>query len=98
MQEGTRGPKQTTKIPNEANVNAVAAAEVLQRSAAGVDIHSMSFITQFFIKPAKPTLLRVPCGSFTVSRAGQVMTSTLPQAFANAHILSLIHISEPTRH
>jgi hypothetical protein len=49
----------------------------------------MSFITQFFIKPAKPTLLRVPCGSFTVSRAGQVMTSTLPQAFANAHVRTI---------
>jgi hypothetical protein len=49
----------------------------------------MSFITQFFIKPAKPTLVRVPCGSFTVSRAGEVMTSTLPQAFAHTHVRTI---------
>ena len=49
----------------------------------------MSFITQFFIKPAKPTLLQVPAGSFTVDRGGQVMTTTLPQAFANAHVRTI---------
>jgi hypothetical protein len=46
----------------------------------------MSFITQFFIKPTKPSLVKVPSGSFTVSREGKVMTSTLPQAFAKAHV------------
>jgi hypothetical protein len=46
----------------------------------------MSFITQFFIKPAKPVLLQVPSGSFTVSRDGQVMNSTLPQAFVRTHV------------
>lgn len=85
----TQGPEQTTESRNETNANTVAAAEGLQGLAARVDIHFMSFITQFFIKPAKPTLLRVPCGSFTVSRAGQVMTSTLPQAFATAHIRAI---------
>ena len=89
MEGRTQGLEQTEESRNETNANTVAAAEVLQRLAARVDIQSMSFITQFFIKPAKPTLLRVPCGSFTVSRAGQVMTSTLPQAFANAHIRTI---------
>ena len=49
----------------------------------------MSFITQFFIKPTKPALLQVPSGSFTVSRGGQVMTTTLPHAFANAHVRTI---------
>ena len=84
MEGRTRDPEQTAESWNENNTN-----EDLQRSAGRVDIHSMSFITQFFIKPAKPTLLRVPCGSFTVSRTGQVMTSTLPQAFANAHVRAI---------
>jgi len=89
MEGRTQEPKTESRKPNETNTSAMAAAEGLQRFLARVDIHSMSFITQFFIKPAKPTLLRVPCGSFTVSRAGQVMTSTLPQAFANAHIRTI---------
>jgi hypothetical protein len=41
----------------------------------------MSFVTQFFIKPAKPSLLRPPSGSFTISANGTVMTSTLPRSF-----------------
>jgi len=58
----------------------------LQGFATGGEAHSMSFITQFFIKPAKPVLLQVPAGSFTVSRDGQVMNSTLPQAFVKTHV------------
>jgi hypothetical protein len=62
------------------------AAECQPRLAAKDEAQSMSFITQFFIKPAKPSLLKVPSGSFTVTRGGQVMSSTLPQAFAKAHL------------
>lgn len=46
----------------------------------------MSFVTQFFIKPGKPRLLRMPSGSFTVSSSGTIMTSTLPQSFPVADI------------
>jgi hypothetical protein len=46
----------------------------------------MSFVTQFFIKPAKPRLLRVPSGSFTINARGSIMTSTLPQSFPVAEL------------
>jgi len=46
----------------------------------------MSFITQFFIKPAKPFLIRLPAGSFTISYEGTIMTSTLPQSFPAADL------------
>ncbi|HXI53805.1 MAG TPA: hypothetical protein VNH84_19960 [Candidatus Saccharimonadales bacterium] len=49
----------------------------------------MSFITQFFIKPAKPALLRVPSGSFTLDRKGKVMACTLPQSFSAAHVRAI---------
>ena len=41
----------------------------------------MSFVTQFFIKPAKTGFLRPPSGTFTISSNGTIMTSTLPQSF-----------------
>ena len=40
----------------------------------------MGFLNRFF-KPEKSRLGQLPSGSFTVDRAGQVMTSTLPQSF-----------------
>jgi hypothetical protein len=46
----------------------------------------MSFVTHFFIKPAKPRLIRVPSGSFSINSQGTVMSSTLPQSFPLAHI------------
>jgi hypothetical protein len=39
----------------------------------------MSFVTQFFIKPVKPRLLRLPTGSFTIGPDGEVMGSTVSQ-------------------
>jgi hypothetical protein len=44
-------------------------------------LHSMSFITAFFIKPKKPALVQLPTGTFTIDRNGQIITSTLPQSF-----------------
>jgi hypothetical protein len=41
----------------------------------------MAFITRFFIKPAKPALVQLPAGTFTINRKGQILTSTLPQSF-----------------
>ena len=49
----------------------------------------MSFITQFFIKPAKPRLIRLPSGSFTVDQDGSIMASTLPQSFPVAELRQL---------
>ena len=46
----------------------------------------MGFVTQFFIKPAKPALVQLPSGSFMIDRQGKITTSTLPRSFANAHI------------
>ncbi len=37
-------------------------------------------LLSFFAKPA-PTLLRLPSGSFSVDREGNVLTSTLPSSF-----------------
>jgi len=38
-------------------------------------------LLNFFPKPAA-TLMRLPSGCFTVDRAGQIATSTLPQQFS----------------
>ena len=38
-------------------------------------------LLDFFSKPAKPTLMRLPSGSFTVDRTGQTLVSTLPSSF-----------------
>ena len=49
----------------------------------------MGFVTQFFIKPRKPALVRQPSGSFTIDRDGKVMTSTLPRSFLPANMQSI---------
>jgi hypothetical protein len=49
----------------------------------------MGFITRFFIKPAKPALLQMPAGTFTVDRTGQILTSTLPQSFPTEDALAI---------
>lgn len=61
------------------------------------DAPFMSFITQFFIKPAKPALLRVPSGTFTLDRKGKVMTSTLPQSFSPHTRAIAQHVMEAFR-
>jgi hypothetical protein len=48
-------------------------------------IKYMGFVTQFFIKPAKPALVQQPSGSFMVDRQGKITTSTLPGSFSSAH-------------
>ncbi len=40
-------------------------------------------LLSFFAKPA-PTLLRLPAGTFSVDREGNVLTSTLPSSFPAA--------------
>ncbi len=45
----------------------------------------MGFLTRFF-KSEKVKPMQLPAGSFTVDRAGALMTSTLPQAFPTHHI------------
>lgn len=40
----------------------------------------MGFLSRLF-KSEKAKLVELPAGSFTVDKAGKVMTSTLPQAF-----------------
>jgi hypothetical protein len=61
----------------------------------------MSFVTQFFIKPVKPRLLRLPTGSFTVNSDGTIMGSTMPQAIpmgelrrVAGHVLSAFRAAE----
>lgn len=49
----------------------------------------MSFVTHFFIKPAKSRLVRLPSGSFTIDPHGKIMTSTLPQSFPLADLREL---------
>ena len=43
-------------------------------------------LLNLFSKSRKSHLMRLPAGSFTVNRDGQVMTSTLPQSFPAADI------------
>lgn len=38
-------------------------------------------LLDFFSKPTKPTLMRLPAGSFTVDRTGRKLVSTLPSSF-----------------
>lgn len=45
----------------------------------------MSFITSFFIKPSKPSLVQPARGTFTIDRQGHILASTLPTAFQTAH-------------
>ena len=49
----------------------------------------MAFITRFFIKPAKPALVQMPAGTFTINRKGQILTSTLPQSFPAEDALAI---------
>ncbi|MCI0745914.1 MAG: hypothetical protein L0Y58_10955 [Verrucomicrobia subdivision 3 bacterium] len=49
----------------------------------------MGFVTQFFIKPAKPALVELPHGSFMIDRNGRIMTSTLPGTFPPGHIYDI---------
>jgi len=51
--------------------------------------HKMAFITRFFIKPAKPALVQMPAGTFTVDREGHILTSTLPQSFPTADAIAI---------
>jgi hypothetical protein len=43
-------------------------------------------LLNFFVKSDRPTLVRLPSGSFTVDRAGRVLVSTLPSSFPPEHI------------
>ena len=49
----------------------------------------MGFVTRFFVKPAKPALVQLPTGSFTIDREGHIMTSTMPQSFPVAHVQAM---------
>jgi hypothetical protein len=51
----------------------------------------MGFLNLFSSKPKEQTLLRLPSGSFTLDRDGNVITSTLPQSVPESH---LRHISQ----
>ena len=45
----------------------------------------MGFLSRLF-KAKRVNLVQLPAGSFTVDKAGAIMTSTLPQAFPSAHL------------
>ena len=49
----------------------------------------MGFVTQFFIKPAKPALVQLPSGSFMIDPRGKITTSTLPGSFPSAHVQAI---------
>jgi len=46
-------------------------------------------LLSFISRKARPKLVRLPAGSFTVDRDGHVMTSTLPQGFPETQIHSI---------
>jgi len=46
-------------------------------------------LLNLFRKPASSTLVRLPSGSFTLDRDGQLMTSTLPQSFPRQTMLEI---------
>jgi hypothetical protein len=48
----------------------------------------MGFLTRLF-KSERVKPMQLPAGSFTVDKAGAVMTSTLPQAFPSNHITEI---------
>lgn len=58
-------------------------------SGANNQPERMAFITRFFIKPAKPALVQLPAGTFTIDRKGQILTSTLPQSFPTEDALAI---------
>jgi hypothetical protein len=43
-------------------------------------------LLNFFSKPLAPDLIRLPSGSFTLDRAGQIIASTLPRTFPEAMV------------
>ena len=45
----------------------------------------MGFLSRLF-KPEKAKLVQLPAGSFTVDKAGKIMTSTLPQSFPSERL------------
>ena len=45
----------------------------------------MGFLSRLF-KPKQAILVQLPAGSFTIDKAGAIMTSTLPQAFPSQHL------------
>ncbi len=49
----------------------------------------MGFVTQFFIRPYKATLVQPPAGSFIIDGNGQVVSSTLPHSFQVEHVKDL---------
>ncbi len=46
----------------------------------------MGLLNLFSSKKDEPKLERLPSGSFTVDRDGKILTSTLPQGFAEASV------------
>lgn len=46
----------------------------------------MGLLDFFSSKKDAPTIDRLPSGSFTVDRDGNVLTSTLPHSFSEAHV------------
>lgn len=48
----------------------------------------MGFLSRIF-KAKQAHLVQLPAGSFTVDKAGAVMTSTLPQAFPGDHLRAI---------
>ena len=46
----------------------------------------MGLLDFFSSKKDAPTIDRLPSGSFTVDRDGKILTSTLPQGFAEASV------------
>ena len=51
----------------------------------------MGFL-DFLSKPASPSVLRLPSGSFTVDPNGKVITSTLPASFPSEHVKQIAHV------
>ena len=49
----------------------------------------MGLLDFFSSKKDAPALDRLPSGSFTVDRSGNVLTSTLPRAFGEAHVSAI---------
>ena len=49
----------------------------------------MGFITRFFIKPAKPALVRLPTGSMALDCEGHILASTLPASYSNTFLQNM---------
>ena len=46
-------------------------------------------LLNFFSKPEDPRLTRLPSGSFTLDRDGQLVISTLPRAFPSSEVYEI---------